>query len=188
MAQPLVETVLGTIGRAQPKMRARYGPNGCVVCTRIAVETLRRNGIRAQPLPVSVTVYNPVMTGYLEANDPVGAERDPQACQAMFGFTGNAPPGMWDGHLVCIVQGRILVDLTLDQVNQWGNGFAATPARLPVPPDFVRGGTVSFTNQGCFVQYDARPDDKSYLTLSDWNDRSEREPLIRHIEQLLRTT
>jgi hypothetical protein len=186
MAKRSVDRVLEALGLAQPKMRARYGPNACVICTRIAVETFRKHGIRAQPLAVSATVYNPTMTRYWEANDSAGAEQDMHARSVVLGFSGNGPPGLWDGHAVCIVEGRTLVDLTLDQVNEFGHGFAVTPARLPIPPGFARGGTVSFTNHGCYVQYDAKPDEKAYLTLEDWSDALEREPLMRHVDVLLR--
>jgi len=186
VASDSIKSVIDALGRAQPKMRRDYGPNACIICTRIAVESFRKRGIRAQPLAVTATIYNPSWTRYLSAHDHAGAEHDLQAHRVVLGFSGNAPPGTWDGHVVCIVEGRTLLDLTLDQVNEFGHGFDVTPAHLPIPRGLLRGGSVCFTSRGCHVQYDAKPVERAYLTFEDWSDRTERAPVMRLVDALLR--
>ena len=56
-------------------------PDSRIMCTRIAVDTLREFGVQAQPLAVAVQVHNAVRSGApsysASSRDCVDARRDP---------------------------------------------------------------------------------------------------------------
>lgn len=47
--------------------------------------------------------------------------------------------GHWNGHLVAILEGRTLSDLTLDTAHDARRGFEVGPLSAFVEPDFARG-------------------------------------------------
>lgn len=157
-----VARVGAALGRAQPGMRQRYGPHCCIIATRIAVEAFRSRGIKAVPTPVSVSVV-------CEA----------EAAVFRMGFTGEPlDEGMWDGHLVCVVDASLMLDLTLDQAAAHMPAAKLAPVWGPAPPGFARGGVIETQIGNCDVKYVAVPDDRSFIDQRDWHDEPERRPVL----------
>jgi hypothetical protein len=148
--------------------RHAYGPNACIICTRIAVEVCRAHGVKAEPLAVALDFTTDQVEGRL------GFEPD------------GVPVGNYNAHVVCIVERRQLIDLTLDQVQNAQLGVVLEPTVLTIPHGFMRGGTVETTINGVHVQYEAHPEERGYLHLEDWNDRPERERVQTLVEAALR--
>jgi hypothetical protein len=79
VAKPKIDDLLMAIGAEQPAMVATLGADSCIACTRIAVDTLRQLGVRAQPLAVEVIVYNAAAAAHVDreqADAPVVRKRE----------------------------------------------------------------------------------------------------------------
>lgn len=94
------------------------------------------------------------------------------------GFTGQPlGPGVWDGHLVCVADGELMLDLTIDQAAEKLPGAVLQPVWGPAPAGFARGGQIRTRVGNCDVLYEAVPDTRDFLDQPDWHDELER----RHV-------
>ena len=176
------EEIVFAIGFAQPAIRAQFGANACIVGTRVAVEVLRHYELRAEPMAVQVQVYNPAYVESVERGKSLDAiADDPECWSAQLGFTGQPQAdGELDMHVVALVEGRMLLDLTLDQCSAPEHNVVLTPGVFnELSPDFASGGTMIYPVNGCNVVYTAHPKEKGYLTAPYWTERVHREPFVR---------
>jgi hypothetical protein len=151
---------------------AAGGSGHCILFTRIAVDVCRERGVRARPLPVSVAIT---------------ATADPET-PILLGFEGlrpkGAPDDYWDGHLVAILDGRLLVDLSIDSIARPEIGVEPEPLVAEVGPEFVAGGTVDLSVRGGHACYRAQPRRKDYRDLPAW-ERGEQHEIVRLADALL---
>lgn len=69
--------------------------------------------------------------------------RDRATIGAVLGSDGDGPrllaarPGYWPGHLVVVTQGGVLLDATVDQVNEGNPALDVRPLALAVPAGFL---------------------------------------------------
>jgi hypothetical protein len=148
------------------------GIDHCILFTRIAVDVCRERGVRAKALPVSVEIT---------------AAADPEA-SILLGFEGqrpaDAPDDVWDGHLVAILDGRLLVDLSIDSIVRPELGVDPEPFVAEVPPEFVSGGTVDLPVRGGRARYRAQPKRKDYRDLPAW-EQAMQDEIVRLADALL---
>jgi hypothetical protein len=123
-----------------------YRPDCCIAATAILNEVLDYFKLTARPLSVIATVFNPVMSERIEREGMPTleeAERDwfPRGCHSLAVGAGDPEPGKWPGHLVTVLGGRVLIDLTLDQANRPQHGIVL-PVPIIAPPGrgFLDGG------------------------------------------------
>lgn len=144
----------------------------CILFTRIAVDVCRRRGIGTKALPVSVAITS---------------NADPEAV-ILLGAEGqkphDAPDDFWDGHLVAILDRRLLLDLSIDSIAQPELGVEPEPFVVEVPPDFASGGMVDLPVRGGRAQYRAQPERKDYRNLPAW-ERGTGEEIARLADALL---
>src|SRR5262249_34365307 len=119
-----------------------------------------------RPLSFIATVFNPVMSERITREGMPTleeAERDwfPRGCYSLAVGAGDPQPGKWPGHLVTVLGGRVLIDLTLDQANRPQHGIVLPISILaPGDGDFLAGQAwVAGIVGGCRVVYEARPGD-----------------------------
>ena len=144
-----------------------YGSRRCVIATRIAVDLAREMDLRADPLAVSADVGHPAIgEGRLGFEPPE-----------------HVPPGSWNGHLVCVLDRELLLDLTLDSVRT--HGFNVAPLAIDIDSDFLKGGTCMTTMRGTSVTYKAHPEERGFLRLEDWSDLPERRRTMPRIRARL---
>lgn len=122
----------------------------------MAVDVCRERGIRAKALPASVEI---TATSDPEDSITLGIEGQRPA---------DAPDDFWDGHLVAILDGRLLVDLSIDSIARPELGVEPEPFVAEVPSEFVSGGTVDLPVRGGQAQYRAQPQRKDYRDLPAW--------------------
>ena len=162
----------------------------CIFCTRVACGVFSRLGIPNRPLPVALTVLNPSLTRHSRGEE-AGDEK------LMFRI-GTNEPGVhgrgWPGHLVCVVENRLILDLSIDQVNRPQHDVCLESAVIEPPPDMMAGflseaGSLAGEMNGCTVMYE-RLWNNDYRTAGDW-DREHTRPLVlsicEGIEQAIRT-
>jgi len=154
----------------------------CIAAGRVAFDVLREFRVKVRPFSVKMHVYNPVMTERILAGQRCDTEEqyrewEAAGCvQANVGF-GEPQPGCWAGHLVVIVEGQLMFDLTLTQATRPHWGIQMEPLAALVEPGFLAGteNHVEVVN-GCGVKYMPYPEDKSYERAPSWNlkDRTAR--------------
>jgi len=144
----------------------------CILFTRIAVDVCRKRGIGAKALSVSVAIT---------------ADADPEVV-ILLGIEGqkphDAPDDFWDGHLVAILDRRLLLDLSIDSIAQPEFGVEPEPFVAGVSPDFASGGMVDLPVRGGRAQYRAQPERKDYRDLPAW-ERGTEEAIARLADALL---
>lgn len=143
-----------------------FGPGRCIIATRIAVELAREAGMVATPLAVAVDLTSPGVSGRLGFEPPE-----------------MVPPGNWNGHLVCVLERRRLVDLTLDTANR--PGLDPRPVSLEIDDEFLAGGVAESRQDEIEIRYEAHPDERGFLKLEDWNDKPERDRVLPGLRQAL---
>lgn len=174
---------------ARPLILSRFEARSCIASTRIAVEYLREQGVRARPVSVRLRIYNPAYTARLIAakfDDGFAAElarmaRSPESLAAAglwsigIGYSRDAgetiAPSAWDGHLVCVVEDRAILDLSLDQGCRPAHNIELGPALIPTNRVWLAGecgGEV--IEHGCLLAYTALPADRTFLASPDWRE------------------
>lgn len=144
----------------------------CVLFTRLAIDVCRERGILARPLAVSVELR--------------GAEQGDPAFR--LGFEGDrpedAPPDFWDGHLVAVLDRRLMVDLSLDSANRVELRYAAAPLVAEVSTRFLEGGSMDVAIEGGSARYLADPGRKDFRELPGWK-RASPDEIARLTDALL---
>lgn len=185
---------------ARPLILRRAIPQSCIGSTRVAVDYLRERGVAARPLSVRLAVFNPLHTACLiAAKDDAGIAADLQElykdepayrASGLWGIglgysrlAGDAVPAeRWDGHVVCIVEERLLLDLSLDQVNRPQRNIQLGPVAIPVTSEWL---AISYPGEaieaGCMLRYEALPHDRSFEDGVDWSQPERWEPILREL-------
>jgi hypothetical protein len=163
-----------------PIIRNRIGEDCCVLSTRVAIEVLRQFRIRASALPVAVCVYN---RAFLDRQATEGRlprsldeiERWHRECGAHSIGTANSRPasrGLWNGHLVAIVNGLHLMDPSVGQMSRPQYGIFLPPTLVTsVKKPFLQGREgVGIDFVGCRLTYelDRSPTATKYQEALDW--------------------
>jgi hypothetical protein len=93
----------------------------CINGTRVAVQALRRLGIKAKPISVGFMLFNKAAHDLMVADVPIA--RWPEHAHSLGRGPGHngapASPGMWDGHLIAEGDGFTL-DLSAGAMNRPG--------------------------------------------------------------------
>ena len=171
--------------RGELRIGTLYRPDCCIAATAILNEVLDYFRLTARPLSVIATVFNPVMSERLaQEGMPTleEAERDwfPKGCYSLAVGSGDPEPGKWPGHLVTVLGGQVLIDLTLDQADRPQHDILLPmPILAPCDPDFLAGqARVAGIVAGCRVVYEARPGDRSFERSNDWKSRKRRAAVV----------
>jgi hypothetical protein len=174
------------------EMPRRYRPDCCIAAARVLIDVLAELHVKARPLSVSIDVFNRPFIERAEAEGgglPETTEeyqRWVAECGAWWLTLGHAAseaePGKWPGHVVVVAWESILVDLSLPQGSRPQRGIRLVPLAIRVKPDDLDGvGRRVVEVNGCELHYRGRPDDRSYQTAPDWQDRRRHEATVREI-------
>jgi hypothetical protein len=171
-----------------PAMRGlmcqRLSRDSCISSSKILANLARAMGLDAVVQSVRVDVFNPVLAAYLDArdwtlpDDPLEAGR----VQAAGGHVlvagaddltleeADEDDGVgWNGHLVVVVGGDLLLDLTFDQFDRPHKGIPIDTNEPFVGPWSEDGGG-GYRSDGVVVRYRPR-DNQDYTTATDWTRR-----------------
>lgn len=174
------------------------GRNVCVLATRIAGHVFAELGVPARPLPVKLMVLNAEMQertsaiGQLQPPSEEAAEewRRAGAKSILIGY-GSPDPVLaprrfrgYDGHLVCVVREKWLLDLTLDQANRPADGIKVEASCVISPPRALLRGTMpphtsaAFHINGATVHYFVGTN-QSFYTGQDWRGVGRHHELVK---------
>lgn len=159
-----IYTTLLTFGRA--RILERFRPDCCIASTRIAIEVLRRFGIRAKPAPCQVYIATLPLFERLQKQSFTGKFQPGEHSVGIgYGVPAGTRPG-FDGHLVAVTDDS-LIDLSLDQASRPHKGIVLLPQRIPFS-GFPLSGTIG----QCVVCY-TQLNNYDYIQAPDWCKRPE---------------
>jgi hypothetical protein len=135
-----IPAALGEIAR-------RFRPDCCIAATRLTQLVLREFHFKVEPLPVRLLALNEAGAEYVDAlqqgpvsEEAVDAWQAKGAWMVDIGRPGMKPePGRWPGHLVALINGGVLLDLTAPQASRPDRGILVDVLCLEVPAEFVSG-------------------------------------------------
>lgn len=175
-----------------------YEPWTCVLHTRAGMDVCKALGLNAKPLPVKCLAFN---AEYVRRTVELGRQPTPSETNEWFeagawavgaGVRGatQAPNGRvgYNGHLVLAVEGRWLVDLSLDQFSRPEKNMTLRHGYHEAP-DFIAGTTQDFIFDvnGTHVVY-VQHDDRAYLRAPDWLEPKRDDPWVIETINELRAT
>lgn len=128
-------TVLtGLVRHARDPIRQHFRADSCIASTRIGLDVLAYFGVRAEPLALSVLIFNTaaieLLEGGMHMNElaevlhdiPVSREGGPWSMG--LGLGGDPEPNKWAGHLVIsLPYVRTMLDLSIEQANRPHKGL-----------------------------------------------------------------
>ena len=192
-----MDDTLRLLTRAGPIIRQGMLDSGfridsCISATRIGLDFLTRAGLDdAYGLVVQVAIYNQELMDHakrvgrlpLSGDETESWNAEDGSWALGLGFP-NTPDGAqadtrarrFPGHMVVIVNRRILWDISIDQANRPARHIEFTdPVLLPVTEPFLRGrepvaATWSASGRELSMVYYARPADKTFRTAPAWTE------------------
>ena len=93
----------------------------------------------------------------------------------------------WDGHLVAVVGGRYIVDLSAGQFARPQHGIKMVPFVVHAEPGWAKGREplVLAGGEGAVVALLAKPGERSFLPAKDWWHRRII-PVVERVEEAIR--
>ena len=190
----------------------------CILNTRVVMDVLAPFALQVEPLAVQVDVYNNIAVNAIAAeyakHEPTyKLERmpSPEGFWSVSVGPGPAVAHKWPGHLVTLVDGIELLDLTLPQANRPEKGIVTGPLFTRVTPEFLVGNKVlvlafdvncadrqnflgfakdlqegECNDKDMCVAFYQRLDDRSYERSADWKDRRRRREFVAELAEEIR--
>ncbi len=181
----LVNSVDTTFGALYPD--THHDPS-CIAYSRVARDTLRKIGLKADVVPVRLRVATPPAAAHLVAGREDLAVLGGGTIVRV-GGAGRVPDGRWDGHLVVQVEDHWLLDLTLQQVQRPSQGIRVGPSVFELPAPLREHGEVAsfWTPEGVLIWYARDEHLLSYRDARAWSDPAWlAKPLANSLAQALR--
>jgi hypothetical protein len=174
---------------ARPEILRDHLPSSCIASTWITIQVMHQLGFSARPLEVRLSVGN---AAYRRLRDQLGPprtqaqlaewSREHGACVVGVGFDdGSVAIG---GHLVAVVDGRFLVDASIDQATDASHGLTPPPVLYgPIDPLFLSGQIrlQRLDVLELFIEYSRHPTTRPYTTSYDWGHNPETNSAVSRI-------
>lgn len=167
---------------ALPVYKEMFTAHCCLNGTRCIIEVLRAFGVQARPVSVTAIAANRVWVERIKAK--LAPLDDPDAWAIGVDTAGSGEEGKWPGHLVALVEGRWLLDVSAGQMNR--------PERnILIPTFFVAEWNGKKTqpydlSDGGVVEYAPRRYDTSYLTQPGYQLHAGNREIIERISSAVR--
>lgn len=131
----------------------------CIAWSRIGRDVLARLGVRSECVPVTLRVANNQAREHLAAGRPDLVCSGDGSWVVAVGGGGRRRAGRWDGHMVVLVEGIALVDLTLHQAARPERGIRVGPSWFALEEPFVHGSQVVYELcDGVALRYERKND------------------------------
>lgn len=170
---------------ARPLILSKFRRDSCIVSTAIACDFLTWAGVRAKPIEVELMAYTAAALPLVERGVPFDEWPDEAWSVGIVQEHGDRARHDWQGaHLCTLVEQRILLDLSADQVSR-------PLRRLNVPGPVVlpweSTSAVAANDAGTTLVYRVpeRPD-PSFRSSPDWKLRGRRSAIVAELVRLAR--
>lgn len=177
---------------ARPVMLKYWAKNSCIASTRLAVEYLRGKGIRADALAVEVLAFSPAMARRVEEHGGVPDEETfEEWCredEKVWSIGLGVPhPALEEegfvGHVVCMVENKWLLDLSIDQASRPERDMPLEPLYALASENILAGKpSVLRHPSGITLEYGPRPEDRSFLTAPDWTKKERFKKVLAELD------
>lgn len=156
--------------------KKHYAPSCCIAAVRLLCNGLTDLRFRVTPLKVVARINNEVLLRLREERGHFPqseAESDEWAAlgakQVVLG-EGDPQPGKWPGHLVALVENRLLLDVTLHQANRPAHGIVLDRPYMGIVLEGFADGLAKHADhtKGCVIVWEPDPDDTSFVIAPDW--------------------
>lgn len=161
------------------------GMNTCILSTRVGLEVLRAFQVRARAVPVRVGIFNEPMVTRIgkEGRFPREGEvlkwnKEDGSWGLGIGETGRVEEGRFDGHMVLLAHGRVLVDLSIQQSNRPLRKIVLEPFAFTVGDGFLEGEQQTVVLNRCTLRYDYFPEAEGWQMTPDWREVDRRQPIV----------
>lgn len=182
------QVILGTLAQfGRRQMLKEWELDSCIAATAIAIDVVKHYGMKAEPFPVTLQVWNPASRkkinelGRLPTPDEKSWQ-DEGGWSVGVGFgIHRESPQKWPGHLVALVDDEILLDLSVDQANrpQHNIQLGAGGGFVPNFEKFYSGEECHVTEScDCLLIYEAKLGESRYEQSPDWTLRQRRQRVI----------
>lgn len=163
---------------------AGYQVNSCILATRLAVDALQQQGIRARALVTKMVAFSPQLVAHLDE----GGQFDETApgWSVGIGLGDDDNPAGYFGHLITIVKDEVALDFTLGQASRPKHDLELGAVAFDVDKGFLAGEKPAYIEiGGSVVTYQAQPNRKDYATVPDWAETLKRAPqLVREVREI----
>lgn len=172
---------------APKEIYRHYRGDSCLVSTRISLEVLKKLHFKdVRTMAVEVNIFNPLYSskGRLpESHEEAEAWKAEGAWQIVVGdMTVEHPPDYWPGHIVTIVNGTTMIDLSIAAAGRADKNIVMRPVLTTVPECFVKGeDKCALMVNDCMVIYEPRIKDVSYQGIKDWHNKARVAPVVSDI-------
>lgn len=172
-----LEEFLREIGLPLRKLiRTGYNADSCIASCRIGMDLLARFDIKAEPLAVKLLVLNAAYVRHIDESGHMAQsieERERWYAEDGAHSIGiGIPHGLDPGrHVVLIVEGELLWDLSIDQASRPERDIMlAKPFLAPTSPAFLAGREMLTGRNvgGTLVSYSARPGYDFWSSSPNW--------------------
>ena len=130
------EVIDAYVRLARPIMVKAIGRQSCIASTRITIEVMDRFGIPAEPAPCKLIAQcEALMLAYVSGFN--GEEKRAMSRKAKSFVTRRVNPRDpgWCGHVVAVVEGKLWLDASIDQIHSPELGFEIPHEVLLIPLD-----------------------------------------------------
>jgi hypothetical protein len=176
---------------ARPEILKWYRPDSCIASSRVVFDLLRHYEMRPLAMACHVRILNAALLKRIEKEGRHPKDeaeirkwsRGDGSWNIGLGGTGQVRPNRWDGHLVVLAYGGVMIDVSIDQANRPRKNIALKPIVMTVDPSWGTGEADAPTMEnGCLLVYRAIPGDRDWVRTTGWSGHKDvRETICRHV-------
>jgi hypothetical protein len=186
------EAVLqGLLKYARPEILKEFRADSCIASTAVGLDILMHYGILAEPFPVRTLIFNEPFASRLENGQgwPTGQQvrvwTEEDGSYSVGIGVGTQQPNKWAGHLVILVEKRLLLDLSIDQATRPQYNMLLEPLCVEVDEQFFSGSPKVFRAGQCVVRVDALLGNEGYTSSPDWLFAGRRRKIVANTLRLI---
>jgi len=185
------EAVLqGLLKHARSEILKEFRADSCIASTAVGLDILTHFGILAEPLPVRTLIFNePFVTRIENEGWPTGQQvqnwSEQDGSYSVGIGIGPQQPNKWAGHLVILIEKRLLLDLSIDQATRPQYNMLLDPLCIEVDEQFLSGSPKVFKVNQCVVRVDALKGNDGYASSPDWMFLGRRKKIVANTLRLI---
>lgn len=185
------------------ELAKEFNPDCCIAASRIGLDVLRYFGVHAEPIVVELLVVNAAFGRKLFEYSRTHTEQPPADValswqtdevggwailvgseQGAVKFSVGTPG--FGGHVVLLVEGRWLLDLSIQQANRPEKHINLPNAILTeVRRQWPNDGSLALVQEnGCVLSYRPKESPEDLTTTPDWSDQKRHTAALRLIRRM----
>lgn len=176
---------------ARSEILKEFRADSCIASTAIGIDILTHFGVLAEPLPVRTLIFNEPFAARVAKLQswPTGQQvrewSDEDGSHSVGIGVGTQQPNKWAGHLVVLVEKRLLVDLSIDQASRPQYNMLLQPFCVEVDEEFLSGSPKVFKFNQVVIRIDHLIGNEGYTKSPDWLFAGRRNNIIANTLKLM---